>query len=399
MTIDVVDTLCELVRIPSVNPMGREVSGPEYFEQAMTDRLERYFRDLGLPFECQHVAPLRSNIIARLDGDPPLERGGPILMFEAHQDTVPVDGMTIPPWEPKVRQGRVYGRGACDVKGGMACMLTALARLAEQRPSGMPTIVMACTVNEEHGHGGAVALAEFWSSGKSKLLPRAPDIAVVAEPTLLNVVVAHKGVVRWQCHTQGRACHSSQPDQGDNAIYHMSRVVATFERYARETVPLLGRHALLGTPTLSVGTIAGGISVNTVPDRCSIQIDRRLLPDEDPQAAYRHAVDYVTEQVNAPLPVVHDEPFVTTRGLPDELNADLAERLSTVARACGAPGERIGVPFGTNGAAYAYVGVPTVVFGPGSIEQAHTADEWIAIDQLEAGAEILYQFAARGLTD
>src|SRR5207249_11663727 len=122
-------------------------------------------------------------------------------LFEAHQDTVPVDGMTIPPWTPDVRDGRIYGRGSTDIKGGMAAMLAALSRLAIERPPNMPTIVLACTVNEEHGFTGATHLTKLWTGGGSKLMPRAPDAAVVAEPTLLNVVVAHKGVVRWRCHT------------------------------------------------------------------------------------------------------------------------------------------------------------------------------------------------------
>ena len=286
MPLDVIETLCDLVRLPSVNPMGRDVSGDEYFEYQVTDYLERLFDRLGLPWRRQTIEPRRDNIVARLDGDVPPQDGGAILMFEAHQDTVPVDGMTIPPWTPTIRDGRVYGRGACDIKGGMACMLTALSRLAEERPRGRPTIVMACSVNEEHGFGGAPRMHELWEDG-SGFLPRAPDAVIVAEPTLLDVVVAHKGAVRWRCHARGRAGHSSQPHLGDNAIYRMARVLEALERYARDVAPTLGRHPLVGHPTLSVGLISGGVSVNTVPDCCTIEIDRRVLPDEDPQAALR----------------------------------------------------------------------------------------------------------------
>jgi len=150
----------------------------------------------------------------------------------------------------------------------------------------MPTILMACTVNEEHGYSGATALTKLWSQPGS-IIPRQPDVAVVAEPTQLQVVVAHKGVVRWRCHTHGRAVHSSQPQLGVNAIYKMSRVLAALERYQSEFTPRLRRHALCGQPTLSVGTITGGLSVNTVPDHCTIEIDRRLIPDEKPDDARR----------------------------------------------------------------------------------------------------------------
>jgi len=275
-------------------------------------------------------------------------------------------------------------------------MLACVARLAEERPANRPTVVLACTVNEEHGFTGATHLTKFWTEGGSKLMPRAPDAAVVAEPTLLNVVVAHKGVARWRCHTHGRAAHSSQPSQGDNAIYRMSQVLAVLELYARDIVGTLNRHALVGTPTLSVGTIAGGISVNTVPDKCVIEIDRRVLPGDEPLAVRQHVLDYLAAELGPDFPLTHDEPYILTRGLADDHNQDLAGRLARAAQQHGGPGERIGVPFGTDAAAFCPF-APTVVFGPGSIAQAHTCDEWLEIEQLKKAAEILYEFAAAGI--
>lgn len=390
MPLDVLETLCDLVRLPSVNPMGRAVSGDEYFEYQVTDYLQRLFERLGWPYRRQVIEPRRDNIVARVDGDVPPERGGAILMFEAHQDTVPVDGMTIAPWAPEIRDGRVYGRGACDIKGGMACMLAALSRLADERPVGRPTIVMACSVNEEYGFGGAPRIGDLWQ-GDSPFLPRAPDAVVVAEPTSLDVVVAHKGAVRWRCHTRGRAAHSSQPQAGDNAIYRMARVLAALERYARDTAPTLGQHALVGQPSLSVGLVSGGVSVNTVPDRCTIEIDRRVLPGEDPQAAYEHAIDFVARELQGDPRVEHDLPYLTSCGLSDDRSRPFAARLSEIIRQAGGPGRCVGVPYGTDAPAFAGAGIPTVVFGPGSIAQAHTADEWIAIEQLQRATEIFYR--------
>lgn len=390
MPLDVLETLCDLVRLPSVNPMGREVGGDEYFEYQVTDYLQRLFERLGWPYRRQAIEPRRDNIVARVDGDVPAERGGAILMFEAHQDTVPVDGMTIPPWTPEIRDGRVYGRGACDIKGGMACMLAALSRLADERPAGRPTIVMACSVNEEYGFGGAPRIGDLWQ-GDSPFLPRAPDAVIVAEPTSLDVVVAHKGAVRWRCHTRGRAAHSSQPQAGDNAIYRMARVLATLERYARDTAPTLGQHALVGQPSLSVGLVSGGVSVNTVPDRCTIEIDRRVLPGEDPQAAYQHVVEFVARELRDDPLVEHAPPYLTSCGLSDELSRPFAERLSEIIRQGGGPGRCVGVPYGTDAPAFAGAGIPTVVFGPGSIAQAHTADEWISVEQLQRATEIFYR--------
>ncbi len=236
MNVDLVQTLSDLVSLPSVNPMGLPADGPEFFEYRVTDYLEDFFRQLGVAYQRQTVEPKRDNILARLDGAIPPEAGGQILLFEAHQDTVPVTGMTIPPWTPRVRDGRIYGRGACDIKGGMAAMLAAFARLVAERPAGMPTVVMAATVNEEHGFSGAKALCQSWER-PGNLLSRRPDAAVIAEPTELLVVVAHKGVVRWRLHTLGRAAHASRPERGDNAIYRLAPVLAALERYAAKSFP------------------------------------------------------------------------------------------------------------------------------------------------------------------
>lgn len=411
MPLDVVDLLRDLVRIPSVNPMGRGASGDIYYEHRVTDHLEKLFQRLGLAYERHTVASLRDNIVARLDGDVPPERGGKIVMFEAHQDTVPVEGMSIDPFSATVKEGRLYGRGSCDIKGGMAAMITALSRLAEEKPKGRPTVIMACTINEEHGFTGATHWAATYAGkmpdsghgpeklapfGKTKLLPRVPDATIVAEPTQLDVVVAHKGAARWRCHTTGVATHSSQPHLGDNAIYHMGRVLAVLEQYAKNVAPSLGSHPLCGHPTLSVGVISGGISVNTVPDRATIEIDRRVLPGEDPQAALNHCLDYVNAHVQSGTPVVQETPFMLTRGLADEHNGPLAVRLGEAIRKHGGAGNAVGVPYGTDAPHYAATGSPTVVFGPGSIDQAHTADEWIEIAQLQAAAEILHDFAANG---
>jgi acetylornithine deacetylase len=410
MSLDVVQVLADLVRIPSVNPMGRPVSGDIYYEHRVTGHLEGLFRSLGLPAERHTVAPLRDNIITRVEGDIPPERGGKIVMFEAHQDTVPVEGMTIEPFTPKIANNRLYGRGSCDIKGGMAAMIAAVARLAKDKPGGRPTVILACTINEEHGFTGATHWAGTYSgktpdggrgpeaappSGRSELLARVPDLTIVAEPTELDVVVAHKGAARWRCNTRGVATHSSQPHKGDNAIYHMARVLTVLEQYARDVVPTLPSHALCGHPTLSVGLISGGISVNTVPDQCTIEIDRRVLPIEDPQVALDHCLDYLQTQLGPQAPIAHDTPFMLTRGLADTHNGELAERLSEVIRQHGGAGKRVGVPYGTDAPHYAATGCPTVVFGPGSISQAHTADEWLDLDQLRTAADILYDFACK----
>ena len=221
MTLDPIQILSRLVAIPSVNPMGRPVAESDPLESRLTECLEGLFDQIGLAHQRQRVEPRRDNLIGRLDGDVPPERGGGLVLFEAHQDTVPVDGMTIEPFSPAIRDGRLYGRGSCDVKGGMAAMLAALARLARRRPPGMPTIVMACTVNEEHGFTGPGP----WRSCGS----RPPAGSCRAGPTrpwwpsrpAWTSWWPTRATIRWRCHARGRAAHSARPEQGENAIYKM----------------------------------------------------------------------------------------------------------------------------------------------------------------------------------
>jgi acetylornithine deacetylase len=397
MSFDAVETLSELIAIPSVNPMGRPLAGPEFLEAKVTDYLQQWFDRHGLPWQRQTVHPQRDNIVARLDGDLPLDRPGSLLLLEAHQDTVPVDGMTIDPWTPVIRDERIFGRGSCDIKGGMTAMLGAIARLVEERPRGIPTIIMACTVNEEHGYTGALALPKLWSGSGDSIIPRKPDAAVVAEPTSLNVVIAHKGALRWKCHTTGRATHSSQPHLGENALYKMARVLLAFESYQREFVPTLPPHRLCGGATLSVGTINGGLSVNTVPDRSTIEVDRRMIPGEEWSSVFRQVTDYVAGRPGIDFEIIHDDPFMKGSTLAEGKNQAVAEAMCAAARQIVGRCELVGVPYGTDASTISAAGVPSIVFGPGSIDQAHTADEWLSIEELKLASESLYEFARMGL--
>jgi acetylornithine deacetylase len=183
---------------------------------------------------------------------------------------------------------------------------------------------------------------------------------------------------------------------GDNALYKMARVLSALEAYHREAAPRVPPHRLCGPATLSVGTIRGGLSVNTVPDECVIEIDRRLLPGEDPTTVYRGIIDFVATRVGDCAPV-HDEPFMNSLPLADDHNGPLAQRLATAARSVTGSSDLIGVPFGTDASTIAQAGIPSVVFGPGSIDQAHTCDEWLDLRQLELASEILYRFGRNGM--
>jgi acetylornithine deacetylase len=376
------DLLAELVRIPSVNPMGRtDIPTHLCHESRMTDRLEAWLRDLGVSVTRQSVAPGRDNLIARYDppSPPPLT-----LLFEAHQDTVPVDGMTIDPFAGEVRNGRLYGRGACDVKAGIVAMFGAFRRLVTERPKNSAAVVLAYTVDEEHTFLGVQHLVK---SGVQA------DFAVVAEPTGLNVVRAHKGVVRWYLETSGTACHSSTPDRGVNAVYRMAKVLTVVEQYAKR-LQADRSDPLLGPPTLSVGVVSGGVSPNTVPDSCRIQIDRRLLPGESATAAVEDLNHFLKARPEIDFPVASVLTFACPPLAP-EGGHGLVTKLGSAIDSVVGSHEVIAVPFGTDASTIQEAGTPAVVFGPGDIAQAHTKDEWIELTQVDQAAEVLWRFATK----
>jgi acetylornithine deacetylase/succinyl-diaminopimelate desuccinylase-like protein len=400
-----VPLLADLIRRPSVNPMGRDVSGPEYLEGRVTDFLVQRFTELGLPWARQPVAPGRDNVVVRLDATVPR---APVILWDAHQDTVPVENMTVEPFVPVVHDGRMFGRGACDVKGGMAAMVAAFERLLTHTGRRDATVVFSATVNEEFGFSGARALSRLWQStapdapatdtAARKVIGRRPTMAIVAEPTALDLVMQHKGAIRWRIRVHGRACHSAFPEQGSNAIYPAGRVILALEALACD---LLTRHAdhPCGPPTLNLGTIRGGAGVNLVPDLTIMEVERRVLPGESPHDARAEAIARIAAACGDAR-IEHDEPFLESAGLADATGdpkaAPWVERLAAAARARGATAARTAARYGTNASVFTAQGVPSVVFGPGSIAQAHTADEWIDLAQVGVAAEILAALVTGG---
>jgi acetylornithine deacetylase len=270
------------------------------------------------------------------------------------------------------------------VKAGIAVMLHAFERLVREKPAGSANVVLAFTVDEEHTFLG---VQHLMASGTQA------DYAVVAEPTLLNIVHAHKGVVRWQIETAGRACHSSRPEQGVNAVYRMGKLLTAVAEYA-EKLQAQTPDSLLGPPTLSVGRITGGVSPNTVPDFCRIDIDRRLIPGESAPTAIADLDTYLRSRPEIDFPFTSSSPRLACPSLNYRLSGELVQRLGGVIDAVVGRHDVIGVPFGTDASTIAEAGIPAVVFGPGDINQAHTRDEWIDLAQLEPAAEILFRFAS-----
>jgi acetylornithine deacetylase/succinyl-diaminopimelate desuccinylase-like protein len=359
--------------------MGRSLAGPEVLETRLSAYLEDWFTRHGIPCRRQLISPGRDNLLAKFES-PGSRR---TLLFDVHQDTVPTDGMTIDPFLPRIEGGRMYGRGSCDIKGGMAAMLMAIARLCRERPQGAASVVLACTVDEEFTHTGSSRLAET---------DLGADLAIVAEPTLLDLVHCHKGALRWKIRTCGVACHSSTPHLGINAIYRMSRVLDALIEYA----VALGNSTpdpIVGPPSLSVGRIEGGQSVNIVPDWCEIEIDRRLIPGEDPERSLQEARAFLNDRLGSLEGIEFGQPCVNLPPLVPRLDEWVGPLKGAVMRVTGCEPRVVGVPYGTDAGPLGASGLPCVVFGPGDIAQAHTKDEWVELDQVRQAAEAYYQIA------
>jgi len=367
--------LRDLVALPSVNPAFASSEDSYAGEQCVAEFIAATAAKAGMDVELAPVQPRRPNVIATLR---PRAQPRHRLLLAPHLDTVGVDDAKQ--FAPEIRSGRLHGRGSCDTKGSIAAMLGALLRLAKQRQRrpAETEIVLTAVVDEENHQAGSRALAQ---SGLKA------DLAIVGEPTGLEVVTAHKGNLWLQIQTRGKAAHGCRPELGRNAIRSMAKVVEALEGpYAKGLKRR--RHPLLGHPTINVGTIAGGRQPNIVPDQCVISVDRRTLPGESDRAV-RHELRTLLKSCDSqaklmPLRTVPCPALETPRNLP---------WVRKLMRITGQRRPR-GVDYFCDAAILAAGGIPSVVFGPGDIAQAHTRGEWIAVNQLEQATKLLAEFLA-----
>ncbi len=366
----------DLISIQSVNPFyGNGARG----EGEIANYIEKRCRAAGLTVTRQSVFPGRDNLIVELRVGKPDKT----LLFEAHMDTVSLGSMTDP-LVPRIVDGRLYGRGACDTKSTLAGMLYMMEECAKRRDTIPSDLVFCASVDEEHEYRGLMALLDL-------NLPLAG--AVVGEPTEMGIVVAHKGCARFAVRTHGKAAHSSVPHEGDNAIYQMMQVI----RHIRERVePALRKveHPLCGSPSIAVGTIGGGSQINIVPEACEIEVDRRIIPGERPDRVLLEFERELGEALRDRGVTFTIRKLLLDWAL-DTPHESAVVRCSRAAAArLGLKPDLVGAPYGSDASKLQQLkGIPSIVYGPGSIAQAHSKDEWVPVREVEQAASFYLEVA------
>ena len=366
--------LRDLVAIDSVNPTL--VSGGAG-EAAVADRVAVALRAAGLDVSITEVATGRPNVVGVLEGRAP----GRSLMFCGHLDTVGVEGMSDP-FDPVARDGRLYGRGAQDMKSGLAAMIDAAARLAAGGGLGTGRVVVAAVADEEHASLGADALVKEHTA----------DGAVVTEPTDLAVATGHQGFEWVEVETRGRAAHGSRPAEGRDAILRMGRVLARLEAINAGLMTGPG-HPLLGTASLHASTIGGGRELSVYPDRCRLRFERRTLRGEPPDVGLKEVQTALGElgRVDAEFEASVQQLFSRP---PYEIPDDhpVCRALVRVLQRRGRDAAPTGMSFWTDAAILGHAGTPAVLFGP-SGAGLHSTEEYVEIDSVITCRDTLVELA------
>ena len=364
---DVLPLLERLVSIDSVNP---GLGGPG--ELAVAEFVADWARAAGLEVEVDEAAPGRPNVIVTARGT----GGGRTLLLNAHTDTVG-HGRMADPLVPRVEDGRLYGRGAHDMKGGLAACLAAAAEAGRCSLPG--DVVVTAVVDEELASIGT----------ESALRQVRADAAIVAEPTQMSVCVAHKGFVAFELETGGRSAHGSRPDLGIDAIAKMGRVLVGLDGLDR-SLRAEPTHPLLGSGSVHAGVISGGAEFSTYPDRCLLQGERRTVPGESPSQVEIELRELLDRAARADPEFSGTWRVVGARH-PFEVSGD--EEIVRLVAAHAGTRELVGESYWTEATLIAEAGIPTVVFGPGG-EGAHADVEWVSVADVERCAEVFLSVAA-----
>jgi acetylornithine deacetylase len=355
--------LRDLVAIESINPtLVAGARGEADIARCLGEKL----RACGLTVEISDVAPGRPNVVGVLEG----RRAGRSLMFCGHTDTVGVAGM-LRPFDPVIRDGKLFGRGSQDMKGGVAAMVDAARHIAESGGLDRGRLIIAAVADEEHSSLGADALVKSWRA----------DAAVVTEPTGLDVAVAHKGFQWIAVETRGRAAHGSRPRDGRDAIMRMGRVLSRLEHLERK-LREGSSHDLLGTASLHASIINGGEELSSYPARASLQLERRTLPGEPADVALTEVLSILDRLRREDEEFEADAELVFGRDAYEiDPSSALPEALMNAAAAAGGSASRVGMTFWTDAAILGAAGTPTVLFGPGGAG-LHSVEEYVFIEDV-----------------
>jgi acetylornithine deacetylase len=362
--------LRDLVAIDSVNPSL--VPGARG-EAQIADAVAADMRSIGLDVEIEEVAPARPNVVGVLEGRSP----GRTLMVCGHLDTVGVEGM-VAPFDPVLRDGRLYGRGSQDMKGGLAAMIGAARAIAAEGGLARGRLVLAAVVDEEYASIGADALVRRWTA----------DAGVVTEPTDLAIAVGHKGFVWIEVVTRGVAAHGSRPADGRDAITRMGRVLVELERLDRE-LQARTPHPLMGTASVHASLIGGGRELSSYPDRCELQLERRTVPGESIDRAVAE-IDELLAALRAQDPELSASARFMFGRAPYEIapHHELAVALQHAVASGGRDTSITGMSFWTDAAVLAHAGIPSVLFGPGGAG-LHGVEEYVVVDDVIACRDAL----------
>lgn len=369
--------LRDLVAIDSVNPsLVPGAAG----EAAIADAIAAHLRGIGLDVEIQDAAPGRPNVVGVLEG----RRPGRSLMFCGHIDTVGVEGMRAP-FDPIERDGRLYGRGSQDMKGGVAAMIDA-ARVVAAEGLERGRLVIACVVDEEFASIGADALVARWRA----------DAAVVTEPTDLQIAIGHKGFAWFEIETRGRAAHGSRPLEGRDAIVRMGRVLHELEQLDRR-LQAAPPDSLLGTASLHASVIEGGREMSSYPDRCMLKLERRTVASES-SAQVAGEIEAIVARLKeadpefeaSVTPMMSRPPY----RLAPEHDLPIALRHALGSTGAATTGDRgfVGMTFWTDAAVLGAAGIPAVLFGPAGAG-LHSAEEYVEIQDVLRCRDVLAALA------
>jgi acetylornithine deacetylase len=367
--------LSDLVARPTVNPIGRPYTSPDPVERPVVNYLAERFARYGVDLRRLRPNAMHESLLVTVPG----RETGPYALLESHLDTVPADEWLESAFRPRLCDGRLYGRGSCDAKGSVAAMVLAIEELLTTQTRPARPVALLAAADEEYAQTGIKQFAG---------LDYPLAWAVIGEPTRLQPILQHKGVVRWDITVAGRSAHSSQPELGRDAIAGAMRVMQSLAEHQRQLGQRLTSPLMTG-PTITVTMIHGGRTRNAVADACTLSVDFRVLPGMPPGAARDEVIAWLAR---LGLELAHSEPQVLTPALATPADDPFARAaLDVCRRVTGQPSMPFaGAPYGTD-AAWVADRASTIVLGPGGIEAAHTVDEHIELEQVVEAARIYYE--------